>query len=169
MKTKKIDKQTQVTTSDFEDAIEKYVNAEKREREIQNIIEEEINEVLEKHSLELELVTTTRKNMFEKAQRYCNQQKDALFNKRRSIATLHGLAGFRLGKPRLKTEKGSNWNLILDALKQKLPAYIRTIEEPAKDLLLAHRNTETVAPVLVELGIEVVQDELFYIETKKAA
>jgi hypothetical protein len=50
-----------------------------------------------------------------------------------------------------------------------LPAYVRTTEEPAKDMLLADRNNALVAPLLISLGVEVVQDELFYIETNKAA
>jgi hypothetical protein len=57
----------------------------------------------------------------------------------------------------------------MKGLKEKLPAYIRTVEEPAKDLLLADRLKENVAPILVEIGVQAVQDELFYIETKKAA
>ena len=101
---------------------------------------------------------------------YCLEHKQKLFNNRRSIGTLQGIAGFRLGTPRLKTEKvNANWEGILAQLKQILPAYVRTIHEPAKDLLLADRHKEHVAPVLVKLGLQVVQDELFYIETKKAA
>ena len=98
-----------------------------------------------------------------------NANKKILFGKRRSIGTPHGIAGYRLGTPRLKIIKGTTWGMIIDMLKQKLPGYIRTVEEPAKDLLLADRNKENVAPVLMELGVQVVQDELFYIETKKAA
>jgi phage host-nuclease inhibitor protein Gam len=106
---------------------------------------------------------------FEIVQTYCINNKEALFDKRRSIGTLHGVAGFRLGTPRLKTAKGGNWNKVLAELKLKLPDYVRTVDEPAKDLLLADRMKEHVAPVLVEIGVQVVQDELFYIEARKAA
>ena len=57
----------------------------------------------------------------------------------------------------------------MEKLKEKLPGYVRSVDEPAKDLLLADRNKENVAPLLMELGIQVVQDELFYIERKTAA
>lgn len=54
-------------------------------------------------------------------------------------------------------------------MKTTLPDYVRTTEEPAKDMLLADRHKEHVATRLIDLGIEVVQDELFYIEAGKAA
>lgn len=92
-----------------------------------------------------------------------------LFSKRRSIGTPSGIVGFRLGTPRLKTIKGTNWATIVTQLKEKLPLYIRTVEEPAKDMLLADRHKEQVAITLQEIGVQVVQDELFYIETKHAA
>jgi len=57
--------------------------------------------------------------------------------------------------------------MVLDRLKQQLPEYVRLNEEPAKDLLLADRNKESVAPFLRELGLQVVQDELFFIDMKK--
>jgi hypothetical protein len=74
-----------------------------------------------------------------------------------------------LGTPRLKTLKGEKWDKVLQKLQEKLPAYVRTVQEPAKDLLIADRHKESVAPLLIQIGLQVVQDELFYIETKKAA
>jgi len=58
---------------------------------------------------------------------------------------------------------------VVEKLQSELPGYVRTVYEPARDMLIADRHSEQVAPVLVRLGLEVVQDELFYIESKKAA
>jgi len=170
MKTRNAKKQMEeITPAQFEEAMERYACAEYRELEINKSIEDEVNEVLEKYGDELQCLAQGKTMAFETVQTYCLNNKDQLFGKRRSIGTLHGIAGFRLGTPRLKTRKGSNWNNVLLELKEKLPAYVRTIEEPAKDLLLADRQKEAVAPLLMSIGIEVVQDELFYIELKKAA
>ena len=158
-----------ITSTVFEESIAKYAVSEERENTIRQTIETEITELLEKYHDELETLAQNRKTAFDIAQAYCQQNKEALFAKRRSIATPHGCVGYRLGTPRLKTTKGSNWNQILAILKDKLPAYIRITEEPAKDLLLADRHKEQVAPLLAQIGIEVVQDDLFYIETKNAA
>jgi hypothetical protein len=44
---------------------------------------------------------------------------------------------------------------------------VRTVEEPAKDKLLANREDEEVAAMLPKVGVAVVQDETFYVEPKK--
>jgi len=170
MKTKNVNRITGgVTATQFEEAMERYAAAENREAEINKLVEGEVNEVLEKYEDELMCLVQGKQTAFGIVQAYCTDNKEALFARRRSIGTAHGIAGFRLGTPCLKTQKGSNWNKVLAALKEKLPAYVRTIEEPAKAQLIADRHKENVAPLLVDIGVQVVQEELFYIETKKAA
>ncbi len=170
MKTRTVKKEKQgITRARFEAAISGYAEAERREAEINRILEEEVTELTNKYEDELGLLAQAKSAAFETAYTYCVQNKEHLFGKRRSTGTLHGIAGFRLGTPRLKTAKGSDWQKVLSQLKEKLPAYVRTEEVPAKDKLLADRHTEQVAPVLLQIGLEVVQDELFYITTKTAA
>jgi phage host-nuclease inhibitor protein Gam len=170
MKTKNVNRITPgITEAQFEEAVQRYAAAESREAEINKLIEGEVNELLEKYEDELLCLAQGKQTAFGIAQSYCIGNKETLFTKRRSIGTQHGIAGFRLGTPSLKTQKGANWNKVLTALKEKLPAYVRVIEEPAKALLLADRHKENVAPLLLEIGVQVVQDELFYIETRKAA
>ena len=158
-----------VSAEEFETAMAKYVAAEQREFHIKQEIETEINELIGRYSEELDNLAKFRQQSFEIAHTYCLKNKEALFARRRSVATPQGIAGFRLGTPRLKVLNGGSWDRILELLKDKLPAYIRTIEEPAKDMLLSDRNKVEVAPLLRDIGIQVVQDELFYIETKTTA
>jgi phage host-nuclease inhibitor protein Gam len=170
MKTRNAKKiKTDVTLAQFEEAMARYARTERREAEINKSIEAEVNEVLEKYEDELTCLAQGKNMAFELVQSYCLGNKETLFDRRRSIGTLHGIAGFRLGTPRLKTARGSNWQKVLHELKAKLPDYVRTVEEPAKDMLLADRHKEKVAPLLLEIGLQVTQDELFYIEIKKAA
>lgn len=158
-----------VTVIHFNEAMQRYAAAERREAEINKTIETEVNEVLGRFEDELMCLAQAKQTAFGIAHAYCAANKAALFAQRRSIGTGHGVAGFRLGTPALKTRKGSSWKKVLTALKEKLPAYVRITEEPAKALLLADRHKENVAPLLVEIGVEVVQEELFYIETGQAA
>jgi hypothetical protein len=160
---------TAVTPAQFEEAMQRYAAAEGREAEIGRMIQEEVNEVLSRYEDELLCLSQGKQIAFGIARTYCTGNKEQLFAKRRSIGAQHGVAGFRLGTPSLRLQKGSNWNAILAALKDKLPEYVRTTEEPAKARLLADRHSPQVAPVLVALGLQVVQEELFYIETGKAA
>jgi len=158
-----------VSKETFEKAMKRYAAAEQREQEINKMMDAEVNEIAQKYAAELQCVAQIKQVAFGEAQAYCIRHKNELFAKRRRIGTAYGIAGLRMGTPRLKTIKGSNWNTVLAALKDKLPNYIRTSEEPAKDLLLADRYNENVAPLLLEIGVQVVQDELFYIEPRMAA
>jgi len=170
MKTRSVSRISAGTSEEqFEEAMEKYAAAEIREAEINKLIEEEVNDVLGKYEDELLCLSQGKQTAFGIAQAYCISNKEQLFARRRSIGTAHGVAGFRLGTPSLKTLKGSNWNKVLATLKERLPKYVRITEEPAKAQLIADRYKENVAPLLVEIGVEVIQEELFYIETLKAA
>lgn len=160
---------TMITATQFDEAMMNYAAAELREEEINKVITTGVQELMTQHEAELQQLATEKQTSFEIALSYCMNNKQQLFGKRRSIGTEYGIAGFRLGTPKLKTAKNSNWKSVLVELKKTLPEYVRSIEEPAKDLLLADRNTEKVAPLLMQIGVQVVQDELFYIETKKAA
>src|SRR4051794_16273306 len=96
----------EITIAQFEEAMERFAYAEYREAEINKSIESDVNEVLHKYEDELMCIAQGKTIAFEIVQSYCLTNKDELFGKRRSIGTLHGTAGFRLGTPRLKTAKG---------------------------------------------------------------
>ena len=48
-----------------------------------------------------------------------------------------------------------------------LPDYIRQSWEIAKDKLLADRDEDAMVVKMAKCGIQVVQDETFYVEPKK--
>lgn len=52
-------------------------------------------------------------------------------------------------------------------MKEFLPGYVRQTEEIAKDKLLADRDVEEVSGKMSKCGIQVVQEETFYVEPKK--
>lgn len=157
-----------ITPAQFEAAMAAYAAAEEREVQIRQKINQDMTILQQLFEDELQRLSVAKQKAYETAQAYCKQNKDALFCQRRSIGTMHGIAGFRLGTPKLKTETG-NWDNVLNTLKEKLPRYVRTTEEPARNLLLADRYKENIAPMLVEMGVHVVQEEIFYIEPKRVA
>jgi len=158
-----------VTASQFEEAMGSYAEAETRSCGLRSVITDETNRIKEKYRNELEYFEDKKKGALEIIETYCIEQKETLFSKRRSIGTVHGIAGFRLGNPKLRTVRGMNWTIVLERLKEKLPGYIRTTEEPAKDLLLANRNKTEVVGALQDIGLQVVQEEIFFIELGRAA
>lgn len=104
---------------------------------------------------------------FEVMQVFATEQREVLFSKRRSLETTHGIIGFRTGTPKLKTRRGFTWAAALELVREFLPSYIRTSEEVAKDKLLADRENEQLQPLMQKCGIDVVQEESFYVEPKK--
>ena len=100
-------------------------------------------------------------------QTYATENKDTLFSKKKSLESAHGIIGFRTGNPKLKNRKGFTWAAVTNLCKEFLPDYIRTTEELAKDKLLADRDVPEVAEQFAHIGVEVVQDESFYVEPKK--
>jgi phage host-nuclease inhibitor protein Gam len=93
----------------------------------------------------------------------------AAFGGRRSMEFVHGVAGFRVGQPKLKTVAKRKWEGVLDALRA-LPwgtAYIRVKEEINKEQIIADISGGFLQPAdLRAAGAQVVQEELFYVEPK---
>lgn len=88
------------------------------------------------------------------------------FAGKKSVDMVHGTLGFRTGNPALKTIKGCKWEHVLDMLKcAGMGKYVRQIEEPNKDALLADREIIGAAK-LAALGLRVEQTERFYVEPK---
>jgi phage host-nuclease inhibitor protein Gam len=88
------------------------------------------------------------------------------FGDGRSIQTVHGIIGWRMGGPSLRTLAGWTW----DRVKENLIAvqaveYIRVKEEVNKQNLLADRDA-IGAEKLREFGMRVVQEESFFVEPK---
>jgi phage host-nuclease inhibitor protein Gam len=150
----------------FEEALSQYADADARESEIITKLERDMKRIKSNHLDELNYLTAKKKQTLEVVETYCREQKSKIFNKKRTLHTIYGAVGFRLGNPKLKTPRGSSWNLILQTLKEKLPAYIRVTEEPAKDLLIADRHKDMVATVLQDMGLQVIQDEIFFVDIK---
>ena len=63
--------------------------------------------------------------------------------------------------------KGFTWEAAKNLVKEFLPSFIRTSEEVAKDKLLADRDSEGMAEQMAKCGIQVVQDDTFYVDPKK--
>jgi len=143
-------------------------------------IELKCAKIREKYASELTRLGAERDKSFDVLQSYALENQSELFTKKKSLEMAHGVIGFRTGTPKLKTLKGFTWASVLTLVKEFLPGYVRVSEEVAKDRLLADRDLESV-PVLhgdtddvtepmraamSHCGIQVVQEETFFVEPK---
>jgi len=155
-----------ITREDAEQAFAEYAKADARTQQINAKMDIEFTKIREKYQDELATLSETKEQCFEKMQVYASDNR-ADFGNKKSMEFAHGVLGFRTGTPKLKTLKGFTWNSVTNLLKEFLPAYIRTAEEPAKDRLLADRDAPEIAILFPKVGIMVDQDETFFVEPKK--
>ena len=85
------------------------------------------------------------------------------FAGKKTVVMVHGVVGYRTGMPKLKTLRGWTWDRVLDVLVKFWPELVRTKNEPAKDLILMRRE-ELGPEQLKRMGVQVVQDESFFVE-----
>lgn len=158
---------TGVKQEEMELAFADYARADARQQKINAEMDIAMTKIREKYQDELAKLQETKDNAFDVMQTFAMENRAELFSKKKSMETVHGTMGFRIGTPKLKTLKGFTWASVLGMLKEFMPGYVRTVEEPAKDKLLAEREDENVMALMPKVGVCVVQDETFFVEPKK--
>jgi len=156
-----------VTREAAEDAFASYAAADASQQKITAIMDGQITRIREKYQDVIARDQEVKDKAFDIMQAFATERKDELFGRKKSLETVHGVFGFRTGTPKLKTRKGFTWGAVTNLLKEFLPAYVRTSEEPAKDKLLADRDIPEIAESFPKVGIFVDQDETFFVEPKK--
>ena len=158
---------TGVTRDEAEKAFAEFAAADAKVCSITAKMDMEMTKIREKYADQLADLNEVKERNFEIVQTYATENKEELFQKRKSVESAHGIFGFRTGTPKLKTLKGFTWGAVLNLCKEYLPDYVRATYEVAKDKLLADRDNEDVNQHFEKVGIMVSQDETFYLEPKK--
>lgn len=157
----------EITTEAAERLLGEYAEADARIEEIQAKMDQRITKIREQYADELQKLSEIRDDRFGRLQVYAEREREAerQFTKRKSVNMAHGILGFRIGMPKLKTRRGFTWASVQELLERHLPDYVVTKKSPNKDRILDDR--EELSGKLTEVGLEVVQDETFYVELKK--
>lgn len=156
-----------VTREAADEALASYAMADAQAAKIAADIELQCVKIREKYADKLAALEEQKAAAFDTLQAYATENKGSLFTKKKSLDMVHGTIGFRTGTPKLKTLKGFTWASALQLVREFLPSYIRTTEEITKDKLLADRDVEGMCDNMSRCGIQVVQDETFFVEPKK--
>lgn len=85
---------------------------------------------------------------------------------RKSLELVAGKLGFRTGNPKLSLlSRAFNWEKVLTLVQSKIAAWVRTKHEVDKEAILAaYASRQTTDNDLRALGLQVIQDETFFIE-----
>jgi phage host-nuclease inhibitor protein Gam len=159
--------QTGITGEQMEQAFSDYSISDAKIQVITSRMDVEITRIREKYQDDLQKWGEMREKNFDILQSFAMERREELFTKRKSMETVHGVFGFRTGTPKLKTLKGYTWGAVTNLLKEFLPGYVRTTEEPAKDKLLSDREDPEINKLFPRIGVFVDQDETFFVEPKK--
>lgn len=158
---------TGVSREAADEAFATYAKSDAQVQKINADIELQCAKIREKYADKLATLTNEREQAFDTLQAFATENQAELFAKKKSLDMAHGVIGFRTGTPKLKTLKGFTWASALQLVKEFLPDYVRQTWDIAKDKLLADRETDTILENMAKCGIQVVQDEAFYVEPKK--
>lgn len=171
-----------VTREAADVAFASFAKADASINKINAEIELQCAKIREKWQDRLTVLTAEREAAFDTLQAFATENQAELFSKKKSLDMAHGTIGFRTGTPKLKTLKGFTWVSALELVKTFLPSgYVRLSIDIAKDKLLADRDLEEVnvttdgmviqpmamKDAMAKCGIQVVQEETFYVEPKK--
>lgn len=156
-----------VTKEQVEGAMADYASADAQINKINAKLEADITRLRDSVSSRVAELMERKSQAFDLINHYAIENRDNLFKGRKSIETVHGVYGFRTGTPRLKLHKGFTWAKVVNLVKAFAPDYVRVTEEVAKDKLLADRGIDLMVELMPEIGVDVVQDETFYIDLKK--
>lgn len=149
-----------------EDAFAEYADADARQQALKAKMDIQMTNIREKYADDLTRLQEVKELAVEKLLAYATDHRDE-WGKRKSIEFNHGIIGFRTGTPKIKTLKGYTWESVKNLLKEFLPDYVRSVEEPAKDRLLADREVPEVSSLFPKCGVYVDKDETFFVEPKK--
>jgi len=142
-----------ITRDEMEETMHSYAVADAKQRALMAEMDGKLSEIREQYSGQLQDLDMEKDEAFEKLQAFATENRDEHFSRRKSMETTHGTLGFRIGNPQLKPAKGMTWAGVLELLKMKGKGYIRTVEEVAKDKLLAERESDE-CQILMEAGEE---------------
>lgn len=155
-----------ITRDEMEQAMHSYSVADAAQRSLMAEMDGKLAEIREEYAPRLQELDIEKEESFEKLQAFATENREEHFTRRKSMETTHGTIGFRIGNPQLKPGKGMTWAGVLELLKIKGKSYIRSVEEVAKDKLLAERELDDCKIIMEACHISVVQKETFYVEPK---
>ena len=152
-----------ISREEAEAQFAQYSKADAEMEQIKANIEIQCTKYREKWQNRLGELEEQRTSAFDRLQEYARQNPDQ-FAKRKSLDLTHGTIGYRTGTPKLKTLKGFTWGACLQLVKEFIPGFIRTTEDIDKAGIIASRQTEGMDDDIRHCGMQIVQDESFFVE-----
>jgi phage host-nuclease inhibitor protein Gam len=154
---------TITTREELENRVGDYARLSIRRAKLGAIMAQKIDEIRANYDASFADLDDSLSEAFADLEAWAALHPDQFAGKK-SLDLVHGIIGLRTNPPSLKTIKGVRWDDVLTLLRQH-PGYVRTIQEPDKEAILADRDGLGDAG-LAALGLRIDQAEKFYINPK---
>ena len=118
----------------------------------------------DKHQPELTQLQPQRDNALTDVQKIAETNRKKLFSRNKSVHTSFGVVGFRKKRMQFKLATGETTESVLKKMRTVCPQLIITKEVISKNVLYAARNTPNFRSEMAQCGIEIVEEENFYIK-----
>jgi len=135
-------------------------------RQVRANMDQELASVRARYEVELIPLDNTIEANTDLCATFCVTRNDLFANGAKSVDLVTAVIGFRTGQPKVKILKRWNLAAVIAAIKARKWAdkFIRETEELNKERIIAERAD--LGEALKAVGLDVVQDERFYIEPK---
>lgn len=154
----------EITNEEAEGIFAEYATADAKIQKITAEMDGKIIKIRESYDTQLTDLKTAKDGAFEKLQHFAQANPDQ-FTKKKSLEMTQGVIGFRTTPESVGKVKGFTWDAVTNMLKEFLPDYVRTKEEPNKESIL--KDKEQIQHLFPKVGIKIEQSETFYVEPKK--
>ena len=146
------------TREDAGRVLSEYAIQEHKLRLVKDKMEEQISRIKSKYREQIQDHEDHRTALSAQLQDYCESTAE------KSISLPNGVIGFRTSPPKIELKKNKTWEWALEQLRTILPGYIKTAESIDKRGLLTDLDREGVKDALNQCGMDVLQDEKFFIK-----
>jgi phage host-nuclease inhibitor protein Gam len=158
-----------ITDSFTPDAVEgflsEYTKADSKIKKILAENELKINKIRQATADDIQSLVEVKTKYFDMVQHYALTNPE-LFKDKKSIEFSHAKFGFRTSNPSVVMRKGYKTEAVLELCGQFKPEWIRTKVELDKEKILQMRFDEGIDDVIKTIGVEIKQDETFFVEPK---
>jgi phage host-nuclease inhibitor protein Gam len=154
-----------VTAKQYEDALQRYAQNERKTNVIIAKSEKKVQDELAKRKTAIGNMETEMETDFATIKQYCEENRKKVFGDEKSAETKYGIVGFRTGKHGLNMGEKSDKELIEAFKKKNLQLYIVTKEALDKNKIIADREDAKLTKVLDALEVKVEQNEAFFFKT----
>ena len=127
-------------------------------------LNQDLVETRDRHEAELKTLKPDRDDALSAVQKIAESNRKKLFIRTKCLRTSFGVVGFRKKRMTFSLKPGETTEKVLQRLKQRRPDLVVTKEVVSKNRLYAARHDEGFRELMDEVGLQINEDENFYVK-----